>query len=189
LGFCGTCRWTYNDYPQAKDDWIRVEQVFETATAQPRYLGFIDLVKRNPLACHAYLVKKKKQGRLKKTVFGKRCEMKHSQKNAHRERTPWLVVTSLKGGAAITKRIINLYKTRMQIEEGFRDIKNSRWGFSLDEAKVSTKFRYENLLLIGVLATFAVWLTGKIAELKNMHRQYQANTIKTRNVLSSFYLG
>jgi len=175
--------------PQSKDDWIRVEQIFETATTRPRYLGFIDLVKRNPLACHAYLVKKKKQGRIKKTVFGKRCEMKHSKSNAKRERTPWLIVTSLTGGKAITKRVINLYKTRMQIEESFRDIKNSRWGFSLDEAKVSTKFRYENLLLVGVLATFAVWLTGKVAELKNIHRQYQANTVKTRNVLSTFYLG
>ena len=175
--------------PQSKADWIRVEQIFETATTRPRYLGFIDLVKRNPLACHAYLVRKKKQGRIKKTVFGKRCEMKHSEKNTHRERTPWLIVTSLEGGAAITKRVINLYKTRMQIEEGFRDIKNSRWGFSLDEAKVNSKFRYENLLLVGVLATFAVWLTGKVAEQKNMHRQYQANTVKTRNVLSTFYLG
>ena len=175
--------------PQSKGNWIRVEQIFETATTQPHYLGFIDLVKRNPLACHAYLLRKKKQGRVKKTVFGKRCEMKHSKKNAHRERTPWLIVTSLTGGTTITKRVINLYKTRMQIEEGFRDIKNSRFGFSLDEAKVSTKFRYENLLLVGVLATFAVWLTGKVAELKNIHRQYQANTIKKRNVLSTFYLG
>jgi len=175
--------------PQSKNDWIRVEQIFETATTRPRYLGFIDLVKRNPTPCHAYLVKKKKQGRVKKTVFGKRCEMKHSESNAKRERTPWLIVTSLTGGKAITKRVMNLYTTRMQIEEGFRDIKNSRWGFSLDEAKVSTTSRYENLLLVGVLATFAVWLTGKVAELKKLHRQYQANTVKTRNVLSTFYLG
>lgn len=175
--------------PQSKGNWVRVEQIFETATARPRYLGFIDLVKRNPTPCHAYLVKKNKQGRVKKTVFGQRCEMKHSESNAKRERTPWLIVTSLTGGKAITKRVINLYKTRMQIEEGFRDIKNSRWGFSLDEAKVSTKFRYENLLLVGVLATFAVWLTGKVAELKNIHWQYQANTVKSRNILSTFYLG
>ena len=175
--------------PQSKADWIRVERIFETATTKPSYLGFIDLVKRNPLACHAYLVQKKKQNRVKKTVFGKRCEMKHSESNAKRERTPWLIVTSLTGGAAITKRVMNLYKTRMQIEEGFRDIKNSRWGFSLDEARVSTTYRYENLLLVGALVTFAVWLTGKVAEIKQLIRQYQANTIKKRNVLSTFYLG
>jgi len=27
---------------------------------------------------------------------------------------------------------MNLYKTRMQIEESFRDVKNSRWDFSLN---------------------------------------------------------
>jgi len=174
---------------QSKADWVRAKTVFKTATIRPRYLGFIDLVKSNPLACHAYLVRKKKRGRIKKTVYGQRCRMSSSEKMAQRQRTPWLIVTSLKGGAAITKRMINLYKTRMQIEEGFRDIKNSRWGFSLDEARVSTASRYENLLLVGVLATFAVWLTGMVAELKNIHRQYQANTVKTRNVLSTFYLG
>lgn len=175
--------------PQGQQDWYRIEQAFEIATTRARYYGFIDLVKRNPTPCHAYLLKKKKQGRIKKNVYGERSAMSYSEKVAQRQRTPWFIVTSLEGGAAITKRVINLYKARMQIEESFRDIKNSRWGFSLDEARASTKFRYENLLLVGVLATFAVWLTGKVAELKNVHRQYQANTIKQRNVLSIFYLG
>jgi len=175
--------------PQGKQDWSRIEQVFKKATTRARYYGFIDLVKRNPTPCHAYLLKKKKQGRIKKNVYGQRSAMSYSERVAQRQRTPWFIVTSLEGGSANTKRVINLYKTRMQIEESFRDIKNSRWGFSLDEARVSTKFRYENLLLVGVLATFAVWLTGKVTELKNMHRQYQANTVKARNVLSTFYLG
>ena len=175
--------------PHNKTDWIRVEPVFSTATTHPKYLGYIDLARNSPLACHAYLVKKKKQGRVKKTVFGDRCAMKHSEKNAERERTPWLIVTSLDGGAKITKRIMNLYQSRMQIEEGFRDFKNSRWGFSLDEARVSATYRYENLLLVGALATLAIWLIGKLAEIKNQHRRYQANTVKSRSVLSIFYLG
>jgi hypothetical protein len=76
----------------------------------------------------------------------------------------------------------------MQIGEAFRDVKNPRWGFSLGEARSTTTYRYENLLLIGSLATAAVWLTGKAAELKKWQRQYQANTTRTRNVLSTFYL-
>jgi hypothetical protein len=28
-----------------------------------------------------------------------------------------------------------------------------------------------------------------VAELKQLHRHYQANTVRTRNVLSTFYLG
>ena len=172
-----------------EDDWMRVERVFEMATPRGRYLGEIDLVRQEPLRCHAYLLKKKKQGRIKKTVFGQRCAMKHSEKNAHRERTPWLIVTSLDNTYANTQQVLNLYKTRMQIEEGFRDIKNSRWGLSFNEARCSTTYRYENLLLIAHLATLAVWMIGKIAELKQWHRHYQANTVKTEKVLSTFFLG
>jgi hypothetical protein len=115
--------------------------------------------------------------------------MKHSEKNAHRERTPWLIVTSLDNTYANTQQILNLYKTRMQIEEGFRDIKNSRWGLSFNEARCTTTYRYENLLLVAHLATLAVWMIGKIAELKHWHRHYQANTVKTEKVLSTFFLG
>ena len=92
--------------------------------------------------------------------------MKHSEKNAHRERSPWLIVTSLDNKYANTRQILNLYKTRMQIEEGFRDIKNSRWGLAFNEARCSTTYRYENLLLVAHLATFAVWMIGKVASLK-----------------------
>jgi hypothetical protein len=69
-------------------DWVRVERVFASATSRGRYLGQIDLVRNHPLTCHGYLVKKKPQGRIKKTVFGERCKMRHSEKNAHRARTP-----------------------------------------------------------------------------------------------------
>jgi hypothetical protein len=172
-----------------ENDWVRVEQVFNAATQRGRYLGEVDLVRKNPLTCHAYLLKKKKQGRIKKTVFGIRCAMKHSEKNAHRERTPWLIVTSLDNRYANTRQVINLYKTRMQIEEGFRDVKNSRWGLAFNEARCSSTYRYENLLLVAHLATFAIWLIGKIAEVKNWHRHYQANTVKTEKVLSTFFLG
>jgi len=175
--------------PHGTGDWIRTEYIFDIATARAKYLGHVDIVRNHPLPCHTYLLRKKKQGRIKKTVFGHRCEMKHSEKNAHRERTPWLIATSLEGGAKITKRIINIYKTRMQIEESFRDIKNSRWGFSLDEARAYSTIRYDNLLLIGSLAIFCIWLLGKMAELRNIHLRYQANSIQHRKVISTFFLG
>lgn len=174
---------------QGEAQWERTEALFARATGQARYVGHIDVVQKRPLACHAYLLKKKKQGRIKKTTLGQRCASKHSEKNAHRERTPWLIVTSLSGGTTITKKVIHLYKTRMQIEEAFRDMKNSRWGFSLNEAKCTTTYRYENLMLVGTLATFAVWLIGKVAELKQWQYRYQANTTKTQNILSTFFLG
>jgi len=175
--------------PQGEATWERTERLFSTATGHARYHGYIDLVRKKPLACHAYLLKKKEQGRIKKNSFGQRCASKQSEKNAHRERTPWLIVTSLTGGTKITKRVMNIYRTRMQIEEAFRDMKSLRWGFRLREAKSTTTYRYENLMLVGTLATFAIWLMGKIAELKQWQYRYQANTTKTRNILSTFFLG
>lgn len=85
-----------------ESEWIRVERVFAAATQDARYYGEVELARANPLHCHAYTLKRKLKGRIKKTRFGKKSEMKHSLKNAHRERTPWLLVTSLEGGAAMT---------------------------------------------------------------------------------------
>jgi len=174
---------------QGQDDWIRVEEVFETATSRGRYLGEIDLVRNKPLACQAYLLRKKKQGRIKKTKLGQSCASGQSEKNARRERSPWLLVTSIDNNFANTQQVIHLYTTRMQIEEAFRDIKNSRWGFSFNEARCSKTYRYENLLMIAQLASLAVWLIGHIAESKNWQRSYQANTVRTEKVLSTIFLG
>jgi len=178
----------YREYG-SEADWFRVEQLFAEATRRAKHLGQIELARANPLVCHAYSLKKKPAGRVKKTRFGKKCAMKHSLKNAHRERTPWLLVTSLEGGGAISKQVIRLYQSRMQIEESFRDLKNHRFGFSFRDSLTRKRYRLENLLLIGALATFAAWLVGKAAEVKGLHRQYQANTVRSRNVLSTFYLG
>lgn len=172
-----------------EQDWIRVERVFEAATGRAKYHGEVELARANPLLCQAYTIKRKPAGRVKKTRFGKKSAMRHSLKNAHRERTPWLLVTSLEGGKTITKSVIRLYQSRMQIEEAFRDLKNHRFGFSFRDSMTRERYRLENLLLIGALATFAAWMVGKVAEMKMIHRRYQANTIKNRNVLSTFYLG
>lgn len=175
--------------PAGTDDWYRVERVFDTATAKVRCLGRVDLVRRDPLRCSAYILKRIPKGRVKKTRFGEKCQAKHSLKNADRERTPWLIVTSLPGGERINQQVIQLYRSRMQIEESFRDTKNHRWGYALDDSRTTMAYRFENLLLIGLMATWATWLIGKIAQSRQWHWRYQANTVKTRNVLSLFFLG
>ena len=172
-----------------EQDWMRVERVFDISTRRARYYGEVELARANPLRCHAYTLKRKPAGRVKKTRFGKKSAMKHSLKNAHRERTPWLLVTSLEGGKGITRSVIRLYQSRMQIEEAFRDLKNHRFGFSFRDSMTRIRYRLENLLLIAALATLAAWLVGKAVEMKGLHRRYQANTIRTRSVLSTFYLG
>ena len=72
-----------------EQDCMRVERVFDISTRRARYYGEVELARANPLRCHAYTLKRKPAGREKKTRFGKKSAMKHSLKNAHRERTPW----------------------------------------------------------------------------------------------------
>ena len=85
--------------------------------------------------------------------------------------------------------ICDLYATRMQIEETFRDTKNPRFGWSLQHARYRSTRRIDNLFLLIALAMLAVMLLGSAAEAANRHLAYQSNTIKTRRVLSWFVLG
>ena len=55
-----------------------------------------------------------------------------------------------------------------------------------------TYYKVERLgvmLLLGALALMVAWLMGKATQLTNQHRQYQANTITHRLVLSTIFLG
>lgn len=90
---------------------------------------------------------------------------------------------------ALSKAVIRLYRARMQIEEAFRDLKNHRYGFAFRDCLTRTRYRLEHLLLIGALATLAAWRVGKVAEMMHLHRRYQANTVRTRPVLSTVSLG
>ncbi len=87
------------------------------------------------------------------------------------------------------KRIEKIYRLRMQIEENFRDMKNGRWGLGLEYARSSNPQRLENLLVIGTLGIFVLWLNGLIAKSKGWIKRYQANTVKRYSVLSIFFLG
>lgn len=107
----------------------------------------------------------------------------HYRKNSFE---PLVLVTSLPVRA---KRIVGIYKTRMQIEQNFRDAKNYRWGWSLRHCGSRSKERIEMLLMIGHLAMLVQQLVGIAAEKEQLHRRHQANTIRKRRVLSVFLLG
>jgi len=175
--------------PVNKDDWAPCKNRYKKATYQARYLGEYTTTRKNPLNSHLYLIKQKAKGRHCYNKDGSRTTRGQSEKIAQREKEPWLITTSLQGGQADAQRVIAYYKTRMQIEEAFRDTKSHRVGFSISESLTRNQRRLEILLLIGALATFFTWLIGLFAELKHWHRQYQSNSHKTRRVLSTFFIG
>ena len=77
----------------------------------------------------------------------------------------------------------------MQIEEAFRDIKNTRNGFSLRHCRSMETQRLNVALLIAAIAMLLLWIVGTIARQQGQHYQYQANTVRHRSVLSTFTIG
>jgi len=175
--------------PSHKNAWKRCKTLYNEATSKARYLGEYTVVRTNPIDTHLYLIKQKPKGRHRNNQDGSRTTRGQSEKMAKRQKEPWLITTSLYGAQHKAKKVVNLYKTRMQIEEAFCDTKSHRVGFSLSESLIRNQQRLNILLLIGVLATFISWLMGIHAELKQWHRQYQSNSNKKRRVLSTFFIG
>jgi len=166
--------------------WHRITSLHVRATGKARQFGQVILARENPLTCYFYLYKKEPKGRKKKTLLGKNCRQTNSLKCAKRGREPWLIASSMNRPANI---IIKLYGKRTQIENSFRDTKNQRIGFSLNDTGTRNIARLNILLLIVYIASIGLWFIGQCAKENKRHYQFQANTIKHRDVLSNIYLG
>lgn len=169
--------------------WLPCKSLYAFATTTPRCREKVVLTRSNPIECTLVLYKGKAKGRVKRTCFGLPATSRHSLKNAARKREPWLLATSLPACSTLPKRVVGLYTTRMQIEESFRDLKSSRFGLSFEYCRSKDVERLQVLLLIGALCLFVLWLHGKAVELTAQHRQYQANTVKDKAVLSTIFIG
>ena len=62
-------------------------------------------------------------------------------------------------------------------------------GFSLNDTGTRNIERLNILLLIIYIASIGLWFVGQCAKENEYHYQFQVNTIKHRDVLSSIYLG
>ena len=102
------------------------------------------------------------------------------------QKEPWLLATSLCSSSTTAKRIVKIYATRMQIEESFRDVKT---GLKMDDSGTRDQHKLGVLLLIACLSQFILYLLGLAVKAADKHRQYQANSIKHRNVLSNQFIG
>ena len=169
--------------------WVDCKTYYQYATTTAKYLGRVQMTRNSSIDCELVIYKGKCKGRVKKNKFGERDCSSHSKKNADREREPWLLASSLKVTSKLAKQVVNIYKTRMQTEEGFRDNKSVCYGLGFEINQTKNTNRLQMLLLIASLATFVLWLLGTIAKQSEQHWQYQANTVKDRNVLSVIYLG
>lgn len=171
------------------DEWFDSKTLYGMATSTPKYIGTMQMTRNSPLHCHFVLYKGKPRGRSKITCNGNRARSKHSEQCARRERDPWLLASSLPVSSKLARRVVEIYSTRMQIEESFRDVKSIRFGIGFELQLSRSAQRLQVLLLIAMIAHFVLWLLGTAARNSQQHLQYQANTVKTRHVLSAIYLG
>jgi len=149
---------------QDADAWDGCKTWYPQATSYPRSLGHFEYVRSNPIACRLVIYKRPQKKRHHKTAFGTNARSKVSLTNSAAQIEPWLLACSPSLAGLSAKRIVNLYAGRMQIEQTFRDVKNPQWGMGLSESQTTHLRRLTILLLVGTLATFALWLIGLAAQ-------------------------
>jgi len=169
--------------------WRGCKVLYGEATTTARYLGQYDVSRSSPLAARLVLYKAKAKGRSKITAEGTRAKSKVSEQCAQREREPWLLATSLPVSSKLAKKVVAIYRTRMQIEEAFRDTKSVRFGVGYELSLSRSAERIQILFLIAMIANVVLWVLGMAAYLSGQQRHYQANTERKRRVLSFIYLG
>jgi hypothetical protein len=161
--------------------WSEIEDTWRFVRSIPTDLGQYQIGSRNRYPCRFVGIRKRKHHLTRPLIrdFGTARQLRNA-------REPWILATSLKCSAA---KVIAIYRTRMQIEETFRDAKSNRYGFSLSQARPRSEQRANVLVLLTSLAHLVAVLLGMFAEAAHIQRRYQANTVTTRRVLSLVMLG
>jgi hypothetical protein len=169
--------------------WRSNKTFYPSANEKARYLGFGDLGRKSPIEAYLHLFKARSKGR--KDQRSSKAGRHHNAQQNYRDssKEPWLLATNLPAESMTSKQLVNLYAKRMQIEESFRDIKSPQYGLGLRHSNTRCTKRFDILLLIAMLAEWVLRLIGFIATKHNWTRQFQANTIRNRPVLSLIRLG
>jgi hypothetical protein len=92
---------------------------------------------------------------------------------------PWCLVAS--EPAATAQEVVQLYAQRMKIEQGYRDIKNLRFGMGLSATRIGDPARRDRMLLVCALGIVLLTLLGAAGESVGLERRLKANTVKTRS--------
>jgi hypothetical protein len=167
--------------------WTSCKRIFTRATATPTALGEGEWIRSNPLRAVFALVREVPKGRRGKTAFGTRSRAKADVQHARAAKEPWLLVASTRFADWPAKRLVRLYRQRMQIEQSFRDMKNLHFGEGLERSRSRGTARFTVLVLIASLAAFLLWLIGTAAVRVGLDRRLHPGTGK-RRVYSRIFL-
>lgn len=186
--YVGRVRGPRKYYDDSLQAWRCISTLFSSANQKPKHL---ELKHRqpSPITNQFVLYKSSPKGRHSINQKGKRRASLSSLTAARGAKEPWLLVSSLPVNRLFAKRCVRAYETRMQIEEGFRDMKSSRFGLGFELNFTSKIERLSNLILLTTVTALLLVLIGKVIELTGYAKRFQVNTLRKRRVLSHFYLG
>lgn len=173
----------------ASSQWFSAKTLYQQATTRPQDLGCVDWVRSSPLASRLTLIRQPKRRRRDLNLSGKTRRSKHSHAHASREREPWLLVSSLSLKDHTAKQLVSLYRTRMQIEESFRDHKAAGYGLGLSQHRRISATRRAVLCLLASLAQFVFWCVGTAGKSTALARQLRVNSSSKRPAYSTVFMG
>ena len=169
--------------------WLSCQDLFKKARKHPKAFTDARLTLQSEYPAQLILHKKAIKGRSKLTKLGEKSRASCSLDESRSAREPWLLATNLSvDNAKSIQQVISAYRSRMQLEENFRDTKSARYGLSLEWQGCKCPNRLAVLVLIGTLAHTLLIFIGLSGVSAGLHRQFQANTTRHRAVLSYAYL-
>jgi len=168
--------------------WQCISQLYQQASTRPKQFKGAQIARREPFSCTLVLIKQKGKGRHATNPDGSHKRAKRSLKHAEGATDPWLLATSLATHRHLSKQVVGIYRQRMQIEEGFRDMKSTRFGLGFEQNNSVKQTQLTILALLTTLALVVAILLGMTLVIANKHRRFQANT-ETKQVLSFHSLG
>lgn len=171
-----------------ENHWQSVTCFYELAGTRPKRFDNARITKSHPFDCTLVLVRNKNKGRHALNAHGRRKTSKCSLEHSASGKEPWLLATSLPPHRNLAKQVVSIYRQRMQIEEGFRDLKSTRFGLGFEQNKTGKKNRLTILVLLTTLASIVAILLGMSLVVSGKHRRFQANT-ERKQVLSFHTLG
>lgn len=160
--------------------WFSAKALYRQAKKIPKHLGQVRWTQSNPFTALIVLVRQSKKSRKSLTLAGKERRSKQHKTHANREKEPWLLVTSLSLHQFSAKQIVKIYRTRMQIEEGFRDCKAINYGLGLSSNRGMNQYRRSILCLLVSLAIFVLWCVGIAGSTTDKARQVRVNSSSKR---------
>ncbi|WP_252860386.1 IS4 family transposase [Halomonas sp. KX33721] len=154
-------------------EWQPVADLFPQATSVPRAVGAVQIAESNPFPTRMVLYHRPPQARKYCNKRGKVSQDGASRTIARRQKEPWVLVSNLPERSTFAKKLVAIYRQRMQIEEGFRDVKSPLFGLGFGMHQSRQGKRIEILLLIAMLANVALMAAGLSVRDSGQQQRYR----------------